>query len=59
MAAQKKPTHVVTHESLYLAGGDGKPELNPKGKALTLSAKQAEKMIERGMVAPIKEATKE
>lgn len=59
MAAPKKPTHVVIHDSLYLAGKNGKPELNPKGKALTLSAKQAEKMIERGMVAPIKEATEE
>jgi hypothetical protein len=54
MAAAKKPTHVVTHDGLYFKGGDGRPELKPRGTQLTLSAKQAEKMEKRGMIERIK-----
>lgn len=54
MAASKKPTHVVTHDGLYLAIG-GPLKLYPRGTTLTLTGKQGEKMVEKGMIAPLAE----
>lgn len=47
MAAPKRPTHVVVHKRLYMAGGKGELTHFPAGTQLTLSDKQAQKMGKR------------
>ena len=46
MAAPKRATHVVEHKRLYLSV-EGKLTHFPKGKTLTLTAKQAQKLDNR------------
>ena len=52
--ADKKPTHVVTHDSLYLAVG-GKLQEVPNGTQVYLTAAQAKPLAEKGRVTTIKE----
>lgn len=51
----KKPTHKVIQSGLYFSPKDGELEV---GAELALTDKQAEKLEKRGMVAPLKAATK-
>lgn len=55
MAAPKRPTHIVTHRSLYLRV-EGKLQEMTAGTQLTLSPGQAKKLEKRGMVQSLKEA---
>ena len=55
MSKDKKATHVVTHDSWYLAV-KGKLQEVKRGTELTLTKKQAEKAIQRGFIAEISDA---
>ena len=55
MAAPKRPTHVVTHPSLYLRV-NGKMQEMKVGAQLTLDAKQAAGMVKKGFIKSLKEA---
>ncbi len=54
MAAPKRPTHVVTNSNLYLMVG-GKLCEQKAGTQLTLTTKQAEVMVSRGMIRSLKD----
>lgn len=53
--SDKKATHIVTHESQYLAVG-GKLQHVPKGTEVYLTKDQAEALEAKGRVIKIKEA---
>ena len=55
MAAPKRPTHTVTHKSLYLRV-DGKLQEMAVGTQLTLDGKTAKGLVKKGFVANLKEA---
>ena len=55
MAAPKRPTHVVTHPSLYLRV-NGKLQEMDVGAQLTLDDKQAAGMVEKNFIKSLKEA---
>lgn len=53
--AKSKPTHVVTHPSLYLRV-EGKMQGVAEGTQLTLTDKVAAGMVKRGFVKSLKDA---
>lgn len=55
MAAPKRPTHVVTHPSLYLRV-NGKLQEQEVGSQLTLDDKTAAGMVAKGFIKSLKEA---
>lgn len=55
MAAPKRPTHVVTHPSLYLRV-NGKLQEMEVGAQLTLDSNQAAGMVKKGFIKSLKEA---
>lgn len=54
MAAPKRPTHVVTHSSLYLRV-NGKLQEMEEGAQLTLDDKQASGMVKKGFIRSLRE----
>ena len=55
MAAPKRPTHVVSHPSLYLRV-NGRLQEMAVGAQLTLSDGQAEGMVKKKFIKSLKEA---
>ena len=52
MAAPKRATHTVVKSGLYYTPSEGELEV---GTQMTLTTKQAEKLVKRGFVKPIKD----